>query len=80
MRLARGRLFVSPIPDKRLHIARGGGRLFMLNRCKETAAEVNDFSGTGVSSAFRQVNLRSESATPRLRFRSAKSGLARSEP
>jgi pimeloyl-ACP methyl ester carboxylesterase len=44
--LVSGRILARCIPDARLHVVRGGGHLFLLERPAEIAQLVADFRGT----------------------------------
>ena len=50
--LANGRILAGMIPDARLHVGRGGGHLFLLDRARESALVIADFlDGAGAGRA-----------------------------
>jgi poly(3-hydroxyoctanoate) depolymerase len=45
--LVNGRVLARLIPDARLHVVRGGGHLFLLDRARESAAVIQEFLSGG---------------------------------
>ena len=43
--LTNGRILARRIPDARLHVVKGGGHLFLLDRARESAAVIQQFLG-----------------------------------
>jgi poly(3-hydroxyoctanoate) depolymerase len=43
--LTNGRILARRIPDARLHVVKGGGHLFLLDRARESAAVIEQFLG-----------------------------------